>query len=144
MLWAKRKNLRQRFERHISYFTWRRIHRQGHCCTTLSSNSMHILWQEKVMSSTEDYYQGRPLNETDNNELLDKELQQENRCYCVLKRYMNKFHHCFKTSQPKNWTEVPQAGTKATPDTSDEEKKRRGLNFARRHRRWILAEWKKM
>ena len=38
-------------------------------------------------------------------------------CYVTLKRYSNKFQHCFVTSQQSLWTELPQAGTKATPDT---------------------------
>ena len=38
-------------------------------------------------------------------------------CYLPLKRYSNRFQHCFETSQQRIWSEVRQAGTKATPDT---------------------------
>ena len=40
-------------------------------------------------------------------------------CYVTLKRYSNKFQHCFVTSQQSIWTELPQAGTKATPGTRE-------------------------
>ena len=40
-------------------------------------------------------------------------------CYVTLKRYSNKFQHCFVTSQQRIWTELPQVGTKATPDTRE-------------------------
>ena len=70
---------------------------------------------------TEDYAQGRLLNETDSNALASQ-LLQEKLCYFTLKWYSNKFQHCFETSQQRIWTEIPQAGMRATPDTSDEEK----------------------
>ena len=41
------------------------------------------------------------------------------------KRYNDKFQHCFDTCQQRIWTEVPQAGTKSTPDISDEEQETR-------------------
>ena len=31
------------------------------------------------------------------------------------------FEHCFEMSQQRIWTEVPQAVTNVTPDTSEEE-----------------------
>ena len=33
--------------------------------------------------------------------------------------YSNKFQYYFVTSQQRIWTELPQAGTKATPDTRE-------------------------
>ena len=39
----------------------------------------------------------------------------------MLKKHSNKFQHYFEMSW-QIWTEVPQANTKATPVTSDDEK----------------------
>ena len=54
--------------------------------------------------------------------MLAKELLQENLCYFIFKRYSNKLLHCSETSQQSIWSEVPQASTKGTPDTSDGKK----------------------
>ena len=52
-----------------------------------------------------------------------KEIMQEDLSYFTLKMYSNMFQQCFETStQQRIWTEVLQAGTKAKPDTSYEEK----------------------
>ena len=67
-----------------------------------------------------DHAKGRPLSDTDSN-ALTTELLQENQCYFVFKRYSNKFQHSLEMSQQIIWTDILQAGTKATPDNSDEE-----------------------
>ena len=41
---------------------------------------------------------------------------------CLKGTASNKCQQCFETSQQRIWTEVPQVGTKGTPDTTDEEK----------------------
>ena len=69
----------------------------------------------------EDYSQGRPHNETNSNALA-KKLLQENMCFFTLERHSNKLQHCFEMPQQRIWTEVPQAGTEAPLDASDEEK----------------------
>ena len=63
----------------------------------------------KGMVVTEDHAQG-------------KQLLQENPCYFTFKRYSNKFQHCFEMSQQRIFIDVPQDGSKATPDNSDEKK----------------------
>ena len=59
--------------------------------------------------------------QTDSNALA-KEILQNNPCYFTSKRYRKVSQHCLEMSQQRICTEVPQAGTKATPGTSDEEK----------------------
>ena len=67
-------------------------------------------------------------------------------CVCMYVRiytfkwFSNKFQHSFETTQ-RIWTEVPTAGMKPTLATVMKEKI---LGFARRHRHWTLAEWKKV
>ena len=66
----------------------------------------------------EGHAQGRPLSETESNSLAKEELL-GNPHNVSLKRYSNTLQHCFETFQ-QMWTDVPQAGSKATPDTRDE------------------------
>ena len=61
-----------------------------------------------------------------------------------IKMYSNKFQHCFETSHQRIWTEVPQAGTKQTPDTSDEEREKKSLYVSRRHCHWTLRRVEKV
>ena len=68
-------------------------------------------------------------------------LLQDIPCHFTLKRCSNTFQHCFETSQQRIWTEVPHAGTKATPGTSDEGKY---TGLCRRLCNWFLAKWKKV
>ena len=81
-------------------------------CTMLLSKSMVVHGR---------LYTGNTAQWADGNVFI-KKLLQENLCYFTLKRYSNKFQHCFETSQQRILTEVLQSGMKATPDTSDEEK----------------------
>ena len=107
-------------------------------CTMLSSDSM-LMARCMVWSPTEDYVQGRPLSETENNAVVE-ELMQEHSGYFMLKRYRNKFQHSFETSQQRSWTEIPQAGTIKPHLTPGMEKKI--LDFARHHHYWIFVEYK--
>ena len=84
-------------------------------CTILSSN---LILMAHFRTGKDLDVQG--MRERQSNELT-KELLQENMCHYILKRYTIMFEHCFEMSQQRIWTEVPQAGTNVTPDTSEEE-----------------------
>ena len=60
------------------------------------------------------------------------------------KRYSNKFQHCFEPCQQIIWTEDLYIYRLTRKPHRTPVMKKKRLDFARRHRHWTLAKWKKV